>query len=55
MSQYELLNIANDNDDPCMRIAYVMAFFFSYLSTTINRIKKPFNPLLGETFELIND
>lgn len=35
-----------------MRMAYVMAFAVSSYSSTINRVKKPFNPILGETFEL---
>jgi hypothetical protein len=38
-------------DDPGLRLAYVAAFAASSYSSTINRIAKPFNPLLGETFE----
>jgi hypothetical protein len=30
-----------------------MIWAASGLSATINRVKKPFNPILGETFELI--
>ncbi len=37
-----------------MRLAYVMGFGLSITASTIGRIKKPFNPLLGETFELVN-
>jgi hypothetical protein len=29
-----------------------MGFAISILSTNINRHKKPFNPILGETYEL---
>ena len=36
------------------RMAYVIAFSFSYNSSVINRNSKPFNPLLGETYELKN-
>ena len=36
-------------------MAYTMAFSFSALSSFINRRQKPFNPLLGETFELKTD
>jgi oxysterol-binding protein 1 len=36
-------------------MAYVMAFALTPYASTINRLKKPFNPLLGETFELINE
>ena len=35
-------------------MAYVVAFSFSYNSSVINRNLKPFNPLLGETYELKN-
>ena len=31
-------------------MAYVMAFAFSSYSSTLKRIRKPFNPLLGETY-----
>jgi hypothetical protein len=38
-----------------MRMAYVIAYAaFAVNSTTLNRLKKPFNPLLGETYELID-
>lgn len=33
------------------RIAYVAAFAMSNYSSTVGRIAKPFNPMLGETFE----
>ena len=51
----ELLNKANECDDSCMRMAYIMAFGYSPYSSTINRGQKPFNPLLGETFEFVDD
>lgn len=37
--------------DPCEQLAYVAAFTISSYSTTSTRTGKPFNPLLGETFE----
>lgn len=37
--------------DPCEQLAYVAAFTISSYSTTSNRTGKPFNPLLGETYE----
>jgi hypothetical protein len=46
-----LLDDANRQQDSCLRMAYVMAFAVSSYSSTINRVKKPFNPILGETFE----
>lgn len=44
-------NGARAADDPSLRLAHVAAFAASSYSSTINRIAKPFNPLLGETFE----
>lgn len=47
----DLLDKAAACDDPCEQLAYVAAFTISSYSTTSNRTGKPFNPLLGETFE----
>lgn len=47
----ELLHKAATCTDPCEQLAYVAAFTISSYSTTSNRTGKPFNPLLGETFE----
>lgn len=44
-------NAARIIDDPSLRLAHVVAFAASSYSSTINRIAKPFNPILGETFE----
>ncbi|KAF5097714.1 hypothetical protein D0Z00_002315 [Geotrichum galactomycetum] len=38
-------------DDPGERLVYIAAYAASSYSSTIDRIAKPFNPLLGETFE----
>lgn len=39
-----------------MRLAYVAAYKFAVLSVIVDRTKrKPFNPLLGETFEYISE
>lgn len=46
-----LLDIAAKCTDPCEQVAYVAAFTISSYSTTANRTGKPFNPLLGETYE----
>lgn len=48
----ELLDEANHKADSCERMAYVLAFAITPYSATIGRISKPFNPLLGETYEL---
>eukprot|EP00128_Syssomonas_multiformis_P012565 Colp12_sorted_trinity150504_noHs@28951 len=48
----ELLDKAADEKDPLLRITYIAAFSVSAYSTT-HRSGKPFNPLLGETYELV--
>ncbi|KAF9070162.1 Oxysterol-binding protein-domain-containing protein [Rhodocollybia butyracea] len=50
----ECLDIAASEPDPLRRIAYVAAFAMSNYSSTIGRIAKPFNPMLGETFEYVH-
>lgn len=47
----DLLDSAVKCTDPYEQLAYVAAFTISAYSTTANRTGKPFNPLLGETFE----
>ncbi|RWS28289.1 oxysterol-binding protein-related protein 1-like protein [Leptotrombidium deliense] len=51
----DLLDLANDCDDPLQRLEYVCAFAVGSYSYNINRLTKPFNPLLGETYELIDE
>lgn len=48
----ELLDDANKIQDSAERMAYLLAFALTPYSATIGRISKPFNPLLGETYEL---
>ncbi|KZO92116.1 hypothetical protein CALVIDRAFT_504875 [Calocera viscosa TUFC12733] len=47
----ECLDAAVQEPDALKRIAFVAAFAMSNYSSTIGRIAKPFNPMLGETFE----
>ncbi|XP_052270365.1 oxysterol-binding protein 1-like isoform X2 [Dreissena polymorpha] len=47
-----LLDEAAECEDSTEQLAYVTVFTVSSYSTTINRTTKPFNPLLGETYEL---
>ncbi|EGV62398.1 hypothetical protein CANTEDRAFT_126281 [Yamadazyma tenuis ATCC 10573] len=47
----DLLDHAATFEDSSLRTIYVAAFGASEYASTINRIAKPFNPLLGETFE----
>jgi len=49
----ECLDAAAAERDSLRRVAYVGAFAMSNYSSTIGRIAKPFNPLLGETFEYV--
>ncbi|XP_076361791.1 oxysterol-binding protein-related protein 2-like [Tachypleus tridentatus] len=48
-----LLHRADECDDPVDRIQYVAAFAVSALASNWERLGKPFNPLLGETYELV--
>ncbi|XP_025407950.1 oxysterol-binding protein 1 isoform X2 [Sipha flava] len=47
----DILDTAAQCKDPFEQMAYVAAFTISSYSTTVNRTSKPFNPLLGETYE----
>lgn len=48
------LDNANNVEDNCLKIGYVMGFGISINSFQNDRKKKPFNPLLGETHEYID-
>ena len=47
-----LLDQAASSHDSIERFHLITAFIISSLSTHLERMSKPFNPLLGETFEL---
>ncbi|KAH8311753.1 hypothetical protein KR044_007897, partial [Drosophila immigrans] len=47
----DILDVASACKDECEQLAYLAAFTASAYATTANRTGKPFNPLLGETFE----
>ncbi|GAW81085.1 oxysterol-binding protein/PH domain containing protein [Plasmodium gonderi] len=47
-----LLKYASNEIESTSRLAYVTAFTISPYASVIGRTFKPFNPLLGETFEL---
>uniref|UniRef100_A0AAR2LB07 Oxysterol-binding protein n=1 Tax=Pygocentrus nattereri TaxID=42514 RepID=A0AAR2LB07_PYGNA len=52
----ELLDKAAETDDPYERMALVAAFAVSAYSSTYYRAgSKPFNPILGETYECIRE
>lgn len=46
------LKMADESDDPIERMELICAFIIAGLSANCNRIIKPFNPLLYETYEL---
>lgn len=52
MEYAHLLRIAAEQNDPVARMQYVIGFSVSALASNWERLGKPFNPLLGETFEL---
>lgn len=54
MEHAALLNTAAACSDPLVRIQYIAAFVVSEYASTDGRIGKPFNPLLGETFEYVS-
>jgi hypothetical protein len=51
MEYTDLLDVAAERDDSSERMLYVAAFAASEYASTIGRVAKPFNPLLGESFE----
>lgn len=48
----DLIRRASDCDDPVQRLEFVSAFAVSASASNWDRLGKPFNPLLGETYEL---
>ncbi|OWR40947.1 putative oxysterol-binding protein 1A [Danaus plexippus plexippus] len=47
-----LLRLASEQTDPVARMEHIAAFAVSALASNWERLGKPFNPLLGETYEL---
>lgn len=54
MEYSECLDAAAQEQDSLKRLAFVAGFAMSNYASTIGRIAKPFNPMLSETFELVN-
>ena len=50
-----LLNTATKSENAEKRLQWVATFAVSALASNLERMGKPFNPLLGETFELRYD
>lgn len=55
MEYSKLLRVAANQDNSVDRLKYVSAFVISSLSSNWDRLGKPFNPLLGETYEIERD
>ena len=53
MEYAELLDVAADRPTSTERLVYVAAFAASEYASTVGRVAKPFNPLLGETYEYV--
>lgn len=53
MEYADLLDVAAERMDSAERMVYVAAFAASEYASTIGRVAKPFNPLLGETYEYV--
>ena len=53
MEYSKLLDKADECSDSCLRLAYCAAFGLSAFASSKHRVKKPFNPILGETFEYL--
>jgi len=51
MEYTDLLDIAAERLESSERMVYVATFAASEYASTIGRVAKPFNPLLGETYE----
>lgn len=48
---WQIIEAATKIPNSAVRLAYITAFMYSYFPVITLRLKKPFNPLLGETFE----
>lgn len=48
-----ILTRAAKSEDPLLKLAYIGVWAATNFAGTRNRLFKPFNPLLGETYELI--
>lgn len=50
-----LLNKAADEKTPQMKMAYIVAFLTAEMSMSIGRVLKPMIPLVGESFEYVDN
>lgn len=54
MEYNSLLDVAIQQHDSLRRLAYIAAYSMTLLTCIERNTTKPFNPLLGETYELVN-
>ena len=52
---FDLFEEASQCEDPVERLCLIMIGLATAFSTTKYRKKKPFNPMLGETYEFVSD
>lgn len=52
MEHHNLLEMAAAEEDASLRMIYVQTFMIAMYANTNGRLTKPFNPILGETFEI---
>jgi hypothetical protein len=55
MEYNEILDHAVLQKDSLRRLGFVAVFSSTFLTCIERNITKPFNPLLGETYELVTD
>lgn len=53
MEYNELLDRAGTEPDPARRMALILVHGISQVSICERTVSKPFNPLLGETYEFV--
>ncbi|XP_006818987.1 oxysterol-binding protein-related protein 1-like [Saccoglossus kowalevskii] len=53
LEHIHLLDKADACQDPIKRLEYVAAFATVACASNLDRVQKPFNPLLGETYEFV--
>ena len=49
----DLSKVAKIHDSPTKRMLYLACIYSSAFNQVLGRLSKPFNPLLGETYELV--
>lgn len=52
MEYADILDKAYSCPDPSLRLIYIAAFNIAQYYGTFDRLTKPYNPILGETYEL---